>query len=375
MGIKYITLVSPSPGTTDSILRFRPRGRGHPETKPCMTTGVDSSSMASERRHHPPERTNTGRRRWCAMPLPGRQNEANQTDDSPADARRPACPACGEPDQWHHTRYRKTGLVRCRACDLTFASRLPSQEQLDDHYARYPAIGAVSNLTRRRYREILHELYAFRQTGRLLDIGCGDGHFLKTARDQGWKAYGSEMGPQAVERCRAQGLDVRPAPFLPEPGEPDSFDVVTAFEVLEHVLEPRRELERMLALLRPGGCLYLTTPNFASLTRRVLGERWSVLQYPEHLNYFSPTTLDRLLSNMGLRQIYVRTTGVSPYAYLSAIGRIHHQLTRTGVGTGVDQRLRAGIEQRSTTDSAVRDVNRLLSLLRLGETIKALYRL
>src|SRR3954452_364817 len=68
----------------------------------------------------------------------------------------------------------------------------------------------------------------------------------------------------------------------------------------------------MMNLLRPGGALYLTTPNFNSLSRRVVGPRWRAIEYPEHLNLFTPRTLDGLLTRAGLTKADLRTTGISP---------------------------------------------------------------
>jgi SAM-dependent methyltransferase len=163
------------------------------------------------------------------------------------------CPSCGSDNARRMPRYASARLVCCRRRRLVFADELPSAHELREHYASYPATDEVSALTAQRYRELLEEFEPFRETGRLLDIGCGDGHFLAAVREHEWTLYGSEYGEAPRARARARGLDVRPAPFVPAADEVGGFDVVTAFEVLEHVVTPLEEAERISALLRAGG--------------------------------------------------------------------------------------------------------------------------
>jgi SAM-dependent methyltransferase len=272
------------------------------------------------------------------------------------------------------TRYRSARLVRCRRCGLVFAGELPSAAELAQHYGDYPATGSLSALTARRYGEVLQQFEPFRDTGRLLDVGCGDGQFLAVARELGWDVYGSEYGAAPRRRAQELGLDVREAPFAATSDELESFDVVTAFEVIEHVVAPRDELARMAALLREGGCAYLTTPNFASLSRRLAGPRWRAIGYPEHLNMFTPATLDRLLSTAGLARLSVRTTGISPSDIWTGIRPARGQAPAAPAGPCLDERVRAGVAASPMLERGVRTANVALSALDAGDTIKALYR-
>lgn len=284
-----------------------------------------------------------------------------------------ACPACGSTSARPLRRYAEEFLVRCGGCGLVFVHQLPSAAELSEHYAAYPAMGALSALTLRRFGELLDRFEPHRQTGRLLDVGCGDGDFLDAARERGWDAYGSEYGEAPRERARARGLDVRTAPFPAAPDELASFDVVTSIEVIEHVTHPSEEVERMRALLRPGGVLYLTTPNFDSLSRRVAGPRWRAIEYPEHLNLFTPATLDGLLTRAGLVRADVRTTGLSPADIRAGLRR--KQRAASAEPAARDERLRAQVASSPRLGRGVDAANAALSLFRLGDTIKALYRL
>jgi SAM-dependent methyltransferase len=272
-------------------------------------------------------------------------------------------------------RYAAQLLVRCERCGLVYASRLPSAKELREYYGRYPENTGVSELTSLRYDELLDRLSPFRQTGRFLDVGCGDGHLLVAARAHGWTPYGSELGEGPRRRAQEQGLDVRPAPFPAEADEVGTFDVVVSTEVIEHVTDPRDEVAAIGELLRPGGCLYLTTPNFNSLSRRAIGPRWRVIEYPEHLNYFTPGTVDRLLTGSGLSKLEMRTTGISPGDISAGLRRTRASEPSAGGSGDVDTRVRGQIAKSPLLERSVRLANAALSRSGLGDTIKAMYRL
>jgi len=137
------------------------------------------------------------------------------------------------------------------------------------------------------------------------------GTFLDEAKQAGCDAYGTEYAQQALEIIRAKGITAIQAPLSLDTFEPGFFDVITAFEVFEHVPDPRAESAMLAGVLRPGGLLYCTTPNFDSASRRLLGGRWSVVEYPEHLCYFTASALRRWLSSSGFEAVSVTSTGFS----------------------------------------------------------------
>jgi 2-polyprenyl-3-methyl-5-hydroxy-6-metoxy-1,4-benzoquinol methylase len=284
-----------------------------------------------------------------------------------------ACPVCGGRRLVPLRAFRRAHLARCRQCGLVFADRRPSDAELAAHYGGYSRADYDSPITRRRYRELLAGFEPYRRTGRILDVGCGIGFFLEEARDGGWEAHGTEYERRAVEIVRAKGLSCAQAPIGPDAFEPGSFDVVTAFEVVEHVGDPRAEAAAIAAALRPGGLLYLTTPNFGSLSRRLLRGRWSVVSYPEHLSYFTPSTLAAWLARAGFVPVRVTTTGVS-------LARLRRGLpSPAGSGAGAAQRsdegLREQIEGSRALRTAKRAVEAALGATRTGDTIKGRFEL
>ena len=260
-------------------------------------------------------------------------------------------------------------LVRCRDCGLVFAGRDPSEEELARNYGEYSREDADSPLTRQRYRELLDRFEPYRRTGRILDMGCGIGYFLEEAERRGWEAHGSEFEPRAVEIVRGKGLRCLQAPLRAGSLEPGSFDVITAFEVVEHLREPRAEAATIAAALRPGGLFYCTTPNFGSLSRRLLRARWRVIAYPEHLSYFTPSTLRSWLARSGLAAVRLQTTGISPADLRRGLA------ADPGPGRGSDEELRNRLEGSRALRAAKRAANAALAATRAGDTIKGWFEL
>ena len=183
--------------------------------------------------------------------------------------------------------------------------------------------------------------------------------------------HGTEVGEEALRINRAKGIAMRPAPVRAEDYEPGAFDVVTAFEVVEHVADPPAESRSLARILRPGGLFYCTTPNFDSASRRLLGPAWSVIDYPEHLGYFTTATLRAWLEAAGFATVGVTTTGVSPRRVLAGLRRTSAK--EAGQAGGVasdDERARAAIEASRALRVAKRAANGALTRARAGDTLK-----
>jgi SAM-dependent methyltransferase len=268
-------------------------------------------------------------------------------------------------------RYEHAHLRRCGSCGFVFAGRLPSAAELEAHYGGYGRDDTDSPITRRRYDELLDGFERHRSCNRILDMGCGVGYFLEQAALRGWEVHGSEVGIEALAINRAKGIEMRPAPLRAGDYEPGTFDVVTAFEVVEHVADPRAESRTLAHILRPGGLFYCTTPNFDSASRRLLGPAWSVIDYPEHLCYFTTATLCSWLEDAGFATAGVTTTGVSPRRLLSGLRRTSaKQAGQAGGVASDDERVRAAIEASRALGLAKRAANAVLTGARAGDTLK-----
>jgi SAM-dependent methyltransferase len=143
--------------------------------------------------------------------------------------------------------------------------------------------------------------------GRLLDVGCGTGIFLRDAAQRGWRCWGIDVSPVALD----QAAKTVPAAML-EMATLDSFrnreefQVINMSHVLEHLHEPRRALQTCFDLLAAGGKLLVTVPNIGSWEARVFGRFWRPLDVPRHLVHFRGAVLGRLLRDVGFARVSVR---------------------------------------------------------------------
>lgn len=256
------------------------------------------------------------------------------------------CLFCGPAEQELRFRDGPFRVVRCRRCGLTYVTpRLPpdrlhemyqeeywsSDRAREFGYTRYLA-DAADYLRTYRLRS---RLIAARRPlpGRVLDVGCAAGFFLRVMADLGWTTTGLEISAGMCEYARGTlGLpDVRRGDLLSVPLPAESFDVVTLWDVIEHLEDPPAHLRAARAALAPDGLLVLETQNVASGFARLLGRRWQHFKHEEHLYHFDPATLERLLREAGFRIVHrtARFGGkfVSPHFVAERVGKIHPVLS------------------------------------------------
>ncbi len=218
-------------------------------------------------------------------------------------------------------------LRECRACGIVFLEPRPDDRLLarlydEDFYVStgwsYQALASrviELNQSGRRRRV---ERYV--RPGRLLDIGSGDGSFVHHMARHGWDATGIDPSPAALEftRLTPNGGRFLQGSLEDFDGAPRSLDLVTMWQVLEHVGEPRPLLRRCRELLRPGGLFVASVPNIEGWSSRLTGERWWGLDVPRHVVHYAPATLGRVVGRAGLRVVRIRHRSFQydPYALL-----------------------------------------------------------
>jgi len=217
-----------------------------------------------------------------------------------------------------------TDIIDCQVCGFAHATPLPSPEELariysseyyatekPDYFRRYEEDRDWWRLTYDRFLSRLEILLPAKRR-KLLEIGSGPGLFLERAVERGWSGIGVEPARQAVEYSRNLGLDVREGMFdADSAGNFGDFDAIHLHNVLEHVLDPTALLALAAESLTTGGVLSVVVPNdFNALQRAAVAaaeiKPWW-LAPPHHLNYFSFTSLERLLVRLGF-EIAGRTT-------------------------------------------------------------------
>lgn len=137
-------------------------------------------------------------------------------------------------------------------------------------------------------------------SNRLLDVGSGDGAFLLRAQQAGWKVSGLEFDDNAASCNKQLNLDVWIGDFSKAPYPPESFDVITLNQVIEHVHDPKEFLSQLVTWLKPGGIIWIGTPNFDSRLHSHFKHDWFALHPPHHLILFTRNNLENLLKELGL---------------------------------------------------------------------------
>ncbi|MGA2587245.1 MAG: class I SAM-dependent methyltransferase [Candidatus Aminicenantales bacterium] len=168
-------------------------------------------------------------------------------------------------------------------------------------------LSSIPSFRERAGREVLW--LRKKPRGRLLEIGCGNGEFLRCMQARGWDVVGIEPDPVANGTARRRfGLDVLRDPIEEAYLEAASFDAIAMNNVIEHLENPVRTLGECARLLRKGGELVIVTPNVESLGHRVFGRAWRGLEPPRHFFLFSMSTLKAAFRSMELKIDIARTT-------------------------------------------------------------------
>jgi SAM-dependent methyltransferase len=213
-------------------------------------------------------------------------------------------------------------IFRCRACTGGFAdprdSGVEGQSLYDSSYFETYHTGPMEgpSFALLRYQRLMDSIHSMLDIAgqkserqlKILDVGCASGYLLDLFRHDGWAAVGVELSPAAVDFARRTlDLQVLQGGFLEAPLPPNEFDLVTMFHVIEHLPEPGAAVEKAYRLLRDKGILFLETPNWDGLGALVRGRHWSHYIPPEHLNYFGPGSLERLLRSNGFQHMQAAT--------------------------------------------------------------------
>jgi len=249
---------------------------------------------------------------------------------------------------------------RCQSCGFVYLGNweqsIAKAEQLYDYYDRFSDEDVTLRYTpenRARQQMLLNALASYTRGRKLLDVGCGIGQLLETAKDEGWDARGIDLSDTAIQLCRGRELSAFKTDFFDGSLDEQRFDVIVMSELIEHVPSPQRFLKRAEALLTPDGVLYLTTPNFGSLARRLLAESWSVVD-PQHVGYFERSTLSKMASEeTSLGEIKIEANNIALSTVVTWLRRRRTPTVRAA------QQLHRGDATRSRPADAARGAAKL----------------
>ena len=218
------------------------------------------------------------------------------------------------PDRFHW-RPEEYRLMRCSTCSHVWLANPPKPEQMGIHYSQeyHRAIMASGEqAAESRWGRQCDVVARHKKGGSILDIGCSSGAFLGMMKSKSWKLYGIDMEASTAAKAKAAtGAEVFVGEALDAPFPAESFDVITGFDLLEHVYQPRQFLAKVLEWLKPGGIFYAGLPNIDSWEARAFGTYWYGLELPRHISHFSPASLRHALNSLGFQEISLTTPPTS----------------------------------------------------------------
>jgi len=193
-------------------------------------------------------------------------------------------------------------LYECNNCDFKFLLR----NDVSDHTTRREGYFELLSEENRlkEYKFLADKIQSRIKGGIILDVGCGTGVFLDTLGTR-WNKFGVEPSSYGAEQAKVKNIRVMKTDFLSANFNPETFDVVTLIDVIEHLKLPKENLEKAFAILKPGGYLVIETGDIGSLTAKLAGSRWTYFNPPEHISFFSKRTISSLLKQIGFINIEV----------------------------------------------------------------------
>jgi len=285
------------------------------------------------------------------------------------------CPICNNSNIPLLNSFEKLFLAKCQNCDFIFDKRIPSENELIEHYKiyAYSQLKPLPNLTRVSYHKLLDTFEQYRGSGNILDIGCGQGDFLVEAKKRNWKVYGTEYSRAAVKLCKERDINMYQGELNQESFSGLDFDVITSFEVIEHINNPNDFMSEANNKLRKSGLFYCTTPNFNSILRNFEKSKFKMICYPEHISFYTKQSIKHLGKSHNFHSIKTQTTGID-------IGRLKNAFKK-------DKQIHNAHENRvrfKQTNETIRNlassnpvvgivkniINFLLSIAGKGDTLK-----
>lgn len=216
-----------------------------------------------------------------------------------------------------NTEFTRRKLIQCKSCELRFFESYPTKRRVVDLYADTRVEGKwVGNARQLLLRD---RLFSIMDTGQIegvesiLDVGSHTGQFL-AAMPSDWRRVGVEENPVAVEIAERNtpAVEYLCSSFVEAPLEKESFDLITAFDLLEHLPDLGVAWERIYSLLRPGGWFIFETGNYSSLFGRFSGLAWSYYSILDHVVFLNIGSIHHLAVDRGFDTVKLEMT---PHSY------------------------------------------------------------
>lgn len=228
-------------------------------------------------------------------------------------------------------------IKKCLECHLIQINPLPSKVEVNklyqgEYWKSLSAYGQQFSTHKNYFQKEISEIKKYRSTGKLLDVGCALGSLLETAREYGFKAEGIDISDFAVKQCRKLGLPAIRA-IITDIKKKNHYDIITAFEVIEHELNPVLTIKTIYKLLKKNGLLVMTVPNSGTLINKIMGPYWFGYRNKEHLFHFTVDSLQLLLEKGGFKKIRITSDISRHYLFTHYLERFNFYLIRSKILT------------------------------------------
>jgi 2-polyprenyl-3-methyl-5-hydroxy-6-metoxy-1,4-benzoquinol methylase len=271
-----------------------------------------------------------------------------------------ACIVCGNAEcgpLFRNLQQSRFSVARCPGCGLEFLAPQPDREEISkiysaDYYTSWDMKRSENEITARMKRltfaRCLRELVQLADSGPILDVGTATGFFLdEVMAEKSFEPYGIELseyaGGIARDKFGAERIHIGTIETAPFP--PGFFSAVTMSDLIEHVREPAGVLAKVHELLKPGGVAMIMTPDTTSISRRLMGRRWTQFKI-EHLFYFSPATIRRIAASCGFHVLSVqRARKVMTLKYLRDQFQVYRHPVLTPLSRGLGWMLKPWEDQ------------------------------
>lgn len=211
------------------------------------------------------------------------------------------CPLCKSDESSIWESFPPFKYVRCNKCNLVYASPRMSESTYQKNIESWGnnIVPVSEDILIRKEQIKLGYIKKWKKQGKILDVGCATGDFIKEAKKQGYEVIGIEAAKSYAEKARGYGLNVLCGDLLKIKIKDDSIDIMTMWDTIEHLYYPLEYLKKMLLILNKEGVLLIYTPNMEGASANLFGKKWWVFGPKDHIILFTPKTLKAMVEKTG----------------------------------------------------------------------------
>lgn len=286
------------------------------------------------------------------------------------------CYLCGS--QKSKIQYKHERLNKCLNCSFVYFEDIPSKNDLDLVYSKYTREEYITPNSFNKIRIELENILNLNVIKNVIDIACGECYALDILKTINPKLnfYATEHA-SAKENVIRKGYEFIEGEFYPITDL--KFDLIIFTEAIEHINDVNSFLENANRILKPGGLIYITTPNFSSLERRMMGSQWGMIMPPEHLSYFTPKTIDYVLTKNRFKKVFVRTENISIFRIIEFINKRSHKPSAFfQKNVRSPQEISDKFQQVAESNGLIKTIkiiiNFFLNMFNLGSSMKVVYK-